>query len=184
MDSKRWIYPALFAGSPCRAAFRPFPLVDFATIRCCPCSQGSIASFLKRCYRLSALGVLALGLRVPAFAAEPPPLQMGVLPYLSGERLFENFLPMKEYLEGQRAARGDYDIYQAAPHFALLAEAEQGYRRVAQLTRQLDGDVIVHRDGPVRKFFEATGYGDVAPITDADMARRRSFLPDLKERLK
>ncbi len=102
----------------------------------------------------------------PVFATEKPPLQMGLLPYLSGERLFEYFLPMKDYLEAQlqrrivlstapdfktyvqRAARGDYDIYQTAPHFALLAETEHGYQRVSRLTRELDGDVIVRRDHP------------------------------------
>lgn len=273
-------------------------------------------------YLRPAMLVAAL-LPLPGFAAEPPPWQMGVLPYLSGERLFENFLPMKDYLEAelgrrivlttapdfktyvQRAARGDYDIYQTAPHFALLAETKHGFRRVSRFARELDGDVIVRRDGPVRrvedlrgrtvitpdplaitsmlgeqllkehglvpgrdykllrtashnnavltvhrggtdaaltsaavferlspevqrelrvltkthpvphmmvmshprlsaadherlkrallafrrdgagrKFFEATGYGDMAPITDTDMMRLRLFLPDLGERLK
>jgi ABC-type phosphate/phosphonate transport system substrate-binding protein len=133
----------------------------------------------RRCLRPAVL--LAALLAAPVLAAEPPPWQMGVLPYLSGERLFEVFLPMKDYLEVQlkrrivmstapdfktyvqRAARGDYDIYQTAPHFALLAET---------------------RDGPGRKFFEANGYGNMGPIADADMARLRPFLKDLKERLK
>lgn len=269
--------------------------------------------------------VLTAGLALPTllFAAQPPPLQMGLLPYLSGERLFEYFLPMKDYLEAKlkrrivlstapdfktyirRAARGDYDIYQTAPHFALLAEVEHGYRRVARLARDLNGDVVVRRDSPVQhiealrgrtvitpdalaitsmlgeellkdhglapgkgyrllrtashnnaimtvyrsqadaafssvevleklppeitrelrilaktrqvphmmvmahrrmpqaeydrlkaallafthdgpghKFFEATGYGGIGPITDTDMARLRPFLTDLKDRLK
>ncbi len=270
-----------------------------------------------------AAGLMAAGVATSPLTAELPPLQMGVLPYLSSERLFEYFLPMKEYLEErmkrrivlvtapdfktyvQRAARGDYDIYQTAPHFALLAEIEHGYRRVSRLTRDLNGDVIVRRadparrvedlrgrtvitpdalaitsmlgerllkdhglspkrdyrllrtashnnailtvhrggadaafssvevleglapevrrelrvlvrtrqvphmmvmthprlpaadyqrlkrallaftrDGAGRKFFQATGYGDMGPITDADMARLRPFLPDLRERLK
>lgn len=118
-------------------------------------------------YLLRAMSAVAL-LASP-LAAEPPPLQMGLLPYLSSDRLFEYFLPMKEYLEAQlgrrivmstapdfktyvqRAARGDYDIYQTAPHFALLAESDQGYRRVSRLTRELDGDVIVRRDSPVQR---------------------------------
>jgi len=123
------------------------------------------ARFHAQCARLAA-GLMAAGVATSALAAEPPPLQMGVLPYLSSERLFEYFLPMKEYLETQmqrrivlttapdfktyvrRAARGDYDIYQTAPHFALLAEVEHGYRRASRLTRELDGDVIVRRDDP------------------------------------
>lgn len=278
------------------------------------------------CRHLGRRGVLIFAFLIAfpaALFAMPPPLQMGLLPYLSGERLFEYFLPMKDYLEAklkrrivlstapdfktyvQRAARGDYDIYQTAPHFALLAEVEHGYRRVARLTRDLNGDVVVRRDSPVRhieelrgrtvitpdalaitsmlgeellkdhglapgkayrllrtashnnaimtvyrsqadaafssaevleklppeitrelrvlaktrrvphmmvmahrrlpqaeydrlrtallafthdgpgrKFFEATGYGDIGPITDTDMARLRPFLTDLKDRLK
>lgn len=278
--------------------------------------------FFPRFARLAA-GLVAVGLAISPLAAQPPPLQMGLLPYLSSERLFEYFLPMKEYLEvqlqrrivlttapdfktyTQRAARGDYDIYQTAPHFALLAETEHGYRRVSRLTRDLNGDVIVRRGDPARRiedlrgrtvitpdalaitsmlgerllkahglgpgrdyrllrtashnnailtvyrggadaalssvevleglapevrrdlrilrktgqvphmmvmahprlpapdyerlkrallaftrngagreFFQATGYGDMGPITDADMARLRPFLSDLKERLK
>ena len=282
----------------------------------------SPASKLKQQSLRRTAWALAAWLTVPVSAAELPPLQMGVLPYLSSERLFEVFLPMKDYLEtqlkrrivlstapnfktyAQRAARGEYDIYQTAPHFALLAETEQGYRRVARLTRELEGDIVVRHDGPVqrvedlrgrtvitpdalaitsmlgeqllldhgvravdyrrlrstshnnaimtvyrreadaaftsaavferlapevkralrvlaktrsvphmmvmahprlsppeyerlksallaftrdgpgRKFFETTGYGDIGPIADADMERLRPFLKDLKERLK
>lgn len=271
------------------------------------------------------MGIFIAVLIVPyalVFSAQPP-LQMGLLPYLSSERLFEYFLPMKDYLEVklkrrivlstapdfktyvQRAARGEYDIYQTAPHFALLAEVEHGYQRVARLTRDLSGDIVVRRDSQVRhikdlrgrtvitpdalaitsllgeellkthglepgrgyrllrtsshnnaimtvyrnqadaafssvevleklpleitrelrilaktrqvphmmimahrrmqradydrlktallafaydgsghKFFEATGYGDIGPISDADMARLQPFLTDLKDRLK
>lgn len=117
----------------------------------------------------------------PVVAAEPQPLQMGVLPYLSSERLFEYFLPMKDYLEAQlgrrivmstapdfktyvqRAARGDYDIYQTAPHFALLAEVEQGYRRVSRLKRDLYGDVIVRRDSPVQHIADLRGRIVITP---------------------
>lgn len=115
-------------------------------------------------------------------AAESPPLQMGLLPYVSTDRLFQSFLPMKKYLEAQlgrrvilstapdfktdaqRAARGDYDIYQTAPHFALLAETEHGYRRVSRLTREPDGAVIVRRNGPVRRI--------------EDLRRRAVITPD------
>ena len=127
--------------------------------------------------------MLAAGLLVlfaPVSGAQPP-LQMGLLPYLSSERLFEYFLPMKDYLEVKlkrrivlstapnfktyalRAARGDYDIYQTAPHFALLAEVEYGYRRVSRLTRDLNGDVVVRRDSPMRRIEDLRGRIIITP---------------------
>ena len=126
-------------------------------------------------------GMLLLVLACPAIGVEPPPLQMGVLPYLSSERLFQNFLPMKQHIEAslgrrvimstapnfktyiQRAARGDYDIYQTAPHFALLAETEYGYRRVGRFTRELSGDVIVRRDASVRRIEDLRGQIVISP---------------------
>ena len=125
------------------------------------------SNWKRCCQRLISL--LAALLLTPAFAAQPPPLQMGILPYLSSERLFETFLPLKDYLEAQlerrivlstapdfktyvqRAARGDYDIYYTAPHFALLAETGQGYRRVSRFTPELDGVVVVRRDSAVQR---------------------------------
>lgn len=136
---------------------------------------------LRKSYLPLLVSVLAVWLAPPACAAEPPPLQMGLLPYLSTEHLFERFLPMKDYLEAQlqrrivmstapdfktyvqRAARGDYDIYQTAPHFALLAETEHGYRRVSRLTRELDGDVIVRHDSPARSIEDLRGRIVITP---------------------
>lgn len=124
---------------------------------------------------------LALLLVTPSFAAEPPPLQMGILPYLSTTQLFQIFLPLKQYLEVQlkrriimstapnfktyvqRAARGDYDIYQTAPHFALLAESTQGYRRVARFTRELDGAVVVRRDSTTQRLEDLRGKIVITP---------------------
>lgn len=127
------------------------------------------------------VGLVLYSLACPAGAVERPPLQMGVLPYLSNERLFQNFLPMKQYLEAQlgrrvqlstapdfrtyvqRAARGDYDIYQTAPHFALLAETEQGYRRLARFSRELSGDVIVRRSGRIQHIEDLRGAVVISP---------------------
>jgi len=138
------------------------------------------ARFFSRWASLAA-GLIAAGAATSPLAAEPPPLQMGVLPYLSSERLFGIFLPMKEYLEEQmkrrivlttapdfktyvrRAARGDYDIYQTAPHFALLAEVEHGFRRVSRLTRELNGDVIVRRTDPARRVEDLRGRTVITP---------------------
>jgi phosphonate transport system substrate-binding protein len=136
---------------------------------------------LKGYYRRLVLPIFAAFLAAPAHAAEPPPLQMGVLPYLSSERLFKNFLPLKDYLEAQlkrrivmstapnfniyvqRAARGDYDIYLTAPHFALLAETEQDYRRVSRFTRELTGDLVLRRDSAVRRVEDLRGLSVITP---------------------
>lgn len=136
------------------------------------------------CRHFGRFGVLIFAFLIAfptTLFATPPPLQMGLLPYLSGDRLFEYFLPMKDYLEVklkrrivlstapdfkayvQRAARGEYDIYQTAPHFALLAEVEHGYRRVAKLTRELDGDVIVGLKSPVQRVEDLRGRIVITP---------------------
>ena len=132
------------------------------------------------CQQLAAF-ILAALLAVSAFAEEPPPLKMGVLPYLSSELLFKNYLPMKDYLETklnrrvimitapdfktfvQRAERGDYDIYVTAPHFALLAEAKQGFRRVCSFSRKLIGDVVVRRDSPIKRLEDLRGHTVITP---------------------
>ena len=157
--------------------------------------------------RWLAAGALASWLLAPAWAAQPP-LQMGLLPYLSTERLFENFLPMKEYLETQlgrrivlstapefrtyvrRAARGDYDIYQTAPHFALLAETDQGYRRVSRLTRELDGDIVVRLDSALRRPEDLRGRTVITPdalaitsMLGEELLRQRGLKPGEDYRL-
>ena len=139
------------------------------------------ASSLKiYCLRLSVLFLAALPL-APVSAAEPPPLQMGILPYLSSERLYENFLPLKDYLETQlkrrvvlntapnfktyfqRAVRGDYDLYFIAPHLALLAEKDYGHKRVSRFSQELSGIVVVRHDSPVQRIQNLRGRTVVSP---------------------
>ena len=57
---------------------------------------------------------LAMSLLTPAWGTELPPLQMGVLPYLSTGRLFEKFLPLKDNLETQLQRR---IVLSTAPDF-------------------------------------------------------------------
>lgn len=120
-------------------------------------------------------------LAAPASAAEPPPLQMGVLPYLSSEQLFKNFLPLLHYLETkikrriimstapnfktyvQRAARGDYDIYLTAPHFALLAETTQNYHRLSRVSHELNGYVVVRHDSMIQQIEDLRGRTVITP---------------------
>ena len=132
------------------------------------------------CRRLIVMW-LAMPLLTLAWGAELPPLQMGVLPYLSTGRLFEKFLPLKDYLETQlqrrivlstapdfntyvqRAAQGEYDIYFTAPHFALLAETDQGYRRLGRFTRELDGVIVVRGDSAVQRPEDLRGRTVITP---------------------
>lgn len=166
-----------------------------------------LATLLTACV-FSASSAIAASSVSSASKTELPPLQMGVLPYLSSERLFQSFLPMKDYLEAQlkrrivlsttpdfktyvqRAARGDYDIYQTAPHFALLAETEQGYRRVSRLTRELDGDVIVRRDSPVHRVEDLRGRIVITPdalaitsLLGEQLLKEHGFMPGKNYRL-
>lgn len=120
-------------------------------------------------------------LATPTAAAESPPLQMGLLPYLSSEQLFKNFLPLKNYLETrlkqriimstapnfrayvQRAARGDYDIYLTAPHFALLAETAQHYRRLSRVSHELTGYVVVRSNSVIQQIEDLRGHTVITP---------------------
>lgn len=97
------------------------------------------------------------------------PLQFGLLPYMSTRKLFAYYLPIKRYLEEtlgrpvrmstapdfatyiKRASQGKYDLYHTAPHFAAQAESEFGYQRVSRLLRELDGSIVVARDGPIKR---------------------------------
>lgn len=130
---------------------------------------------------LAATLVLIDVARAAADVAQAAPLQMGILPYLSTEQIFKFFTPMKNYLEQQlqrqivmstapdfrtyvaRAAHGDYDIYQTAPHFALLAEQESGYRRVARMTRPLDAAIFVRKDDPAQRVGDLRGRRVASP---------------------
>ncbi|HEC19007.1 MAG TPA: phosphate/phosphite/phosphonate ABC transporter substrate-binding protein [Gammaproteobacteria bacterium] len=103
------------------------------------------------------------------------PLQFGLLPYVSTRKLFTYYRPLRDYLVRilgrpvhlstapdfstylQRAGEGEYDLYHTAPHFAALAEARYGYRRVSRLLRDLDGSVVVARDGPIQSAADLRG---------------------------
>lgn len=124
---------------------------------------------------ITLCGLPAAGLAEPQSVSAKKPLQFGLLPYLSTRRLFETYVPIKLYLEKTlnrtvimstaanfrtyiaRARRGDYDLYLTAPHFAALAEAESGYRRVSRVTRELHGNVVVAKNSPIRHVSDLRG---------------------------
>jgi phosphonate transport system substrate-binding protein len=114
-------------------------------------------------------------------ASAQRPLQFGLLPYVSTRKLFTYYAPIKKYLEAtlgrpvhmstapdfatyiERARQGTYDLYHTAPHFAAQAEQEFGYRRVSRFMRELDGSIIVARDGPIKRPEDLRGRTMVTP---------------------
>ena len=128
--------------------------------------------------------LVALLLPGMVFTAErEPPLHMGILPYLSTEQLFKFFTPMKVYLEQrlqrsvvmttapnfrtfiERAAHADYDIYVTAPHFALLAEQQSGYRGLVRMTRNLDAAIFVRKDDVAKRIEDLRSRRIASPNT-------------------
>jgi phosphonate transport system substrate-binding protein len=114
-------------------------------------------------------------------ASTQRPLQFGLLPYLSTRKLFAYYTPMQKYLEKvlgrpvrmstapdfatyiKRAQQGMYDLYHTAPHFAAQAEVEFGYRRVSRLLRELDGSIVVARDGSISNVADLRGRTMITP---------------------
>ncbi|MBI3563473.1 MAG: phosphate/phosphite/phosphonate ABC transporter substrate-binding protein [Gammaproteobacteria bacterium] len=118
-------------------------------------------------------------------SAGPPPLRVGLLPYLSTEKLLERFAPLKTYLEinlhrpviletapsfssyVERAEHYQYDLYLTAPHIAALVETDFHYRRISRLTRELDGSIVVRKDGPIKTLQDLKGRIFIAPSDTA-----------------
>lgn len=103
------------------------------------------------------------------------PLRLGLLPYLSSEKLINTYAPLAEYLEQKlnrkviivtapdfrkyfkRANQGKYDLYFTAPHFAAYAEARYQHRRLVRLARMLDGTIVVPVNSEIRKIEDLKG---------------------------
>ncbi|NOX42413.1 MAG: phosphate/phosphite/phosphonate ABC transporter substrate-binding protein [Gammaproteobacteria bacterium] len=103
------------------------------------------------------------------------PLNVGLLPYLSTNRLIDTYKAIKDYLQNtlnrpvrlitapdfktyiQRTIEGEYDIYHTAPHFAAYAESKASHRRLSRFTRMLDGNVIVRKGSPIKAVKELSG---------------------------
>jgi len=66
------------------------------------------------------------------------------------------------------------------PHMMVMTHPRLPMADHQRLKRAL---LAFTRNGPGKKFFQTTGYGDMGPITDADMVRLRPYLQDLKDRL-
>jgi len=107
--------------------------------------------------------------------AEGDNIKIGLLPYLSPDFLMTRYAPLIKHVGKElgkkplpstapnfptyvkRAAKYEYELYVTAPHFAALAEKELGYKRVARLTRELDGAMVVHADSDFQKIEQLKG---------------------------
>ncbi len=61
----------------------------------------------------------------------------------------------KVYIE--RAIKGEYDIFHAAPHISAYMEREHQAQRVSSFTRKLKGHFVVHRNSPYQSLADFKG---------------------------
>lgn len=111
----------------------------------------------------------------------PTPLRVGLLPFVSTEKLLQTFAPLKSYLEIQlsqpvvlitaptyedffrRATQYQYDLYLTAPHFAALAETDYHYRRIAKVSLELKAMIVASKDSPIKTLKDLKGQKILAP---------------------
>lgn len=128
--------------------------------------------------------------RVAASDVNPAPaaLRVGLLPYLSTEKLLNDFAPLKFYLEKRlnrpvilvsapsfqsfltRAANYEYDLYLTAPHFAALAEQEYHYTRVSRVSKRLSASILVNKQGEIKQISDLKNGTVVVPTQLAIVA--------------
>ena len=108
-------------------------------------------------------------------------MKVGLLPYVSINRLVRTFSPIKKYIESEmgfevvllsapnfktfieRTEKRHYDIIFTAPHFALLTEQAGHYDRLARFSRQLKGYLIVHFSSDISSIQDLKGKTISAP---------------------
>jgi phosphonate transport system substrate-binding protein len=102
-------------------------------------------------------------------------LSFGVFPHLSARVMAETYQPLAHYLSesiklpvnlesapdfvtfSKRTAAGEYDLVLTAPHMALLAWNESGYRPILTYVEPAKGFVVVRADSPYRQLPELRG---------------------------
>lgn len=127
---------------------------------------------MSRTRRSILLGALAGGLPGWLRAGEAPPLQFGLMPYLSTRTLIATYQPLAKGLETtlgqpvqlltapdfpafvQRIALGEYDLLLLAPHFAQLAMRDYAYLPILSHSAPIRGFLVVDREQPLRQLSE------------------------------
>ena len=108
-------------------------------------------------------------------ASAQAPLTFGVFPYLTTQRLVNDFAPLRGFLQqviGQqvvmvtapsyrafyeRTRDGEYDIVFTPPHFGIQAERESKFRRLAMTRYQIAAVVVVLKNSPTQKLADLRG---------------------------
>jgi phosphonate transport system substrate-binding protein len=129
---------------------------------------------------LGAAAAAGVGWR-PARAQGGEPLVVGVAPYYSTQLLFEQYEPLRSYLErtmgrqvflvtakdfrtfAQRTREHAYPFLIDVPHLGRLAQVDDGYRMLLQMSAKLRGVFLVPRDSPVASLADLRGHSVATP---------------------
>lgn len=127
---------------------------------------------------------------VLALAAQE--LVLGIFPYVTPEQLVKFHSPLRQLIADtlgrpvslvtapdfksfvQRTQESQYDIILTAPHMGRLAEARDGYRRIASTGHEVQGIFLVSRDAPYQRLGDLNGKTIM-------MAQRISLLYQMSE---
>jgi phosphonate transport system substrate-binding protein len=119
--------------------------------------------------------VVLLLVSTSAIQAAGAPLSFGLFPHFSVRVMVETYQPLADYLGEairlpvnlesapdfftfyRRTEGGEYDLVLTAPHMALLAWKEKGYRPILIYLEPAKGFVVVRSDSPYRQLSELRG---------------------------
>jgi phosphonate transport system substrate-binding protein len=105
----------------------------------------------------------------PAWAAEAPPLVLGIFPNTTAKQTVETYRPLANALEKtlqrrieiytapnfksfvERTRQGEYDLLLTAPHFAWLARQDAGYRPLLKYAEPVRGLLVVKSSSSFRE---------------------------------
>lgn len=125
-------------------------------------------TLLPRLLVLACLLASLAGMRA-GWAAELPPMALGVFPISTARQVVEIYQPVADALSKQlhrkvliytardyrtfveRSSKGQYDLMLAPPHFAWLARQNAGYRPVFKYRKSIHGQLIVRHDSPLKQ---------------------------------
>jgi phosphonate transport system substrate-binding protein len=127
---------------------------------------------------MSALLATCVVMSTACFADDTPqqkPIRFGLLPFLTKTTLVRKFDPLIIYLEQtlnrpieirsapnfkiyiERAIKGEYDVFLAAPQISAYMEQEHQSQRISRFTRELKGYFVVHKNAPYKTLADLQG---------------------------